>query len=79
MEYRNGYIEGLVTILGAMRSHCTRYKLISVTKSHVLDWERQGQGRMEYRNGDKCTGRWKGVAGTGTITYTDGSTYEVSV
>ena len=51
MEYRNGYIEGLVTILGAMRSHCTRYKLISVTKSHVLDWERQGQGRMEYRNG----------------------------
>ena len=29
-------------ILGAMHSHCTGYKRISVTKSHVLDWERQG-------------------------------------
>ena len=32
---------------------------------------------MTYRNGDIYTGVWDGDRGTGTIAYTDGSSYEV--
>lgn len=31
---------------------------------------------MTYRNGDIYTGVWDGHRGTGTIVYTDGSSYE---
>ena len=41
------------------------------------DWKQSGQGKMTFRNGDVVEGTWEGESGKGTITYTDGSMYEV--
>ena len=41
------------------------------------DWKQFGAGKMTFRNGDVVEGIWDGETGKGTITYTDGSMYEV--
>ena len=41
-------------------------------------WKQFGAGKMTFRNGDVVDGIWDGETGKGTITYTDGSMYEVS-
>ena len=41
------------------------------------DWQQAGEGKMTFRNGDIVQGDWDGHTGKGTITYTDGSMYEV--
>ena len=41
------------------------------------DWRQAGEGKMTFRNGDIVQGDWDGEMGKGTITYTDGSMYEV--
>ena len=41
------------------------------------DWRMFGSGKMTFRNGDVVEGVWDGETGKGTITYTDGSMYEV--
>ena len=41
------------------------------------DWRQSGEGKMTFRNGDVVEGVWDGEMGEGTITYTDGSMYEV--
>ena len=41
-------------------------------------WRQFGAGKMTFRNGDVVDGIWDGQTGKGTITYTDGSMYEVS-
>ena len=41
-------------------------------------WKQFGAGKMTFRNGDVVDGIWEGQTGKGTITYTDGSMYEVS-
>ena len=43
------------------------------------DWRQFGAGKMTFRNGDVVDGIWDGETGKGTITYTDGSMYEVSL
>ena len=43
------------------------------------DWRQSGEGKMTFRNGDVVEGVWDGEMGEGTITYTDGSMYEVCV
>ena len=43
------------------------------------DWRQSGQGKMTFRNGDVVEGQWDGESGKGSITYTDGSMYEVSL
>ena len=42
------------------------------------DWRQSGEGKMTFRNGDVVEGVWDGETGEGTITYTDGSMYEVN-
>ena len=43
------------------------------------DWKQAGEGKMTFRNGDIVQGEWDGKLGKGTITYTDGSMYEVLI
>ena len=43
------------------------------------NWKQNGQGKMVFRNGDIVEGVWTGETGIGTITYTDGSMYEVGL
>ena len=42
------------------------------------DWKQSGEGKMTFRNGDVVQGDWQGEFGKGSITYTDGSMYEVN-
>ena len=42
------------------------------------DWKQSGEGKMTFRNGDIVQGDWQGEFGKGSITYTDGSMYEVN-
>ena len=56
--------------------------IMSHRDGHIFDgkfqnWRKHGEGKMTYRNGDIYTGVWDGDKGTGTIAYTDGSSYEV--
>ena len=72
-------------MIPSMTTTCCRLEgegIMSHRDGHIFDgkfenWRKHGEGKMTYRNGDIYTGVWDGDKGTGTIAYTDGSSYEV--
>ena len=50
---------------------------MNIYMDQFRDWRQSGEGKMTFRNGDVVEGVWDGETGEGTITYTDGSMYEV--
>ena len=51
--------------------------IYNIYMDQFRDWRQSGEGKMTFRNGDVVEGVWDGETGEGTITYTDGSMYEV--
>ena len=67
-EFNRGKLEG--------RGKMT-YRDGHIYVGQFRDWRQAGEGKMTFRNGDIVEGNWDGEMGKGTITYTDGSMYEV--
>ena len=72
-KYDGDFSDGNIKGRGKMT-----YRDGHIYTGNFKDWRQFGSGKMTFRNGDVVEGIWDGDKGKGSITYTDGSMYEVS-
>ena len=72
-KYQGDFIDGKLEGSGKMT-----YRDGHIYVGRFQDWKKKGDGKMTFRNGDIVEGVWDGPEGKGTITYTDGSMYQVA-